>query len=95
MEVLDAEEDRMFQVILFVAIILVIVLVCGSMGYRWQKEFEDRFPPISDEEFMARCRPGTRPEVALKVRSVLAEALNIEYERIYPSSRLVEDLGAE
>lgn len=55
--------------------------------------FRKRFPPISDAEFLARCSPGTRPEVALKVRRLVAEELGVEYERVYPSSRF-EDLGA-
>jgi hypothetical protein len=62
---------------------------------RNQEAFEARFPPISDAEFVARCTPGTRPEVALKVRRIVADTLGVEYERIYPSSRFVEDLGAD
>ena len=57
--------------------------------------FLERFPPISDEQFLRRCAPGTRPEVALGVRRILAESLGVEYEHIHPSCRLVADLGAE
>ena len=53
------------------------------------------FPPISDKEFLARCTPGTSPEVAIKVRRIVAEMLPVDYERVYPSSRFVEDLGAD
>lgn len=59
------------------------------------RTFEDRFPPLSDAEFVARCRPGTRPEIALKVRRIVADCLGVEYERIYPESRFVDDLGAD
>jgi hypothetical protein len=59
------------------------------------RTFNDRFPPISDEEFVARCRPGTRPEIALKVRRTIADCLGVEYERIYPESQLRQDLGAD
>ncbi len=31
---------------------------------------------------------------ALKVRRIVAEQLNIEYERVYPESSFVNDLGA-
>lgn len=61
----------------------------------WRSDFAKRFPPLSDDEFMARCRPGTRPEIALKVRRTLSDCLGIDYERIYPESQLVRDLGAE
>ena len=54
-----------------------------------------RFPPISDAEFVARCAPGTNPDVALKVRRIVADVLCVDYDRIHPSSRFVEDLRAE
>lgn len=56
--------------------------------------FKARFPPISDEEFMARCPAGTNPAVALKVRRILSDSLGVEYERIYPESSLIDDLDA-
>ncbi len=58
-------------------------------------KFPDRFPPISDCEFMALCPPGTRPEIALRVRRIVSEQLGIDYDCIYPSSRFVEDLGCD
>lgn len=57
--------------------------------------FEKNFPPISDEEFLRRCRPGTNPEIALRVRRIVAKHLCVPYERVYPSSRFVEDLHAD
>lgn len=59
------------------------------------RTFEERFPPISDAEFMARCPPETRPEIALKVRRIISNCLSVEYERVYPESRLHQDLGAD
>ena len=53
------------------------------------------YPPISDDEFMAKCDPGTSRDVALGVRRVILESLGVPYESIYPEHRLVEDLGAE
>ncbi len=50
---------------------------------------------LTDDEFLARCRPGTRPEVALKVRKIVSEQLFIPVEQIYPEDRFVEDLGAD
>ena len=60
-----------------------------------QESFESRFPPISDEEFLARCGPGTDPEIALGVRRIVSEKLGIEYERIHPAARFMDDLGAD
>jgi hypothetical protein len=84
----------------------VSILILAAMGIgfvlflivqsrRMTAEFNAKFPPISDEEFLARCRPGTNPEVALKVRRIISKQLGIESERIYPSSSFVEDLGAD
>lgn len=39
--------------------------------------------------------PGTNREIALKVRKIVADQLGVEYERIYPSSSFVNDLGAD
>ena len=85
----------MNEIIIGVFVLVLIFVACIIFERRRQRIFKEKFPPISDEEFMARCRPETRPEVALKVRRILADALNVEYERIYPESRLMQDLGAE
>jgi hypothetical protein len=52
-------------------------------------------PPISDEEFLSRCKPGTDPAVALRVREIVADQLAIRRETIYPEHRFVEDLKAD
>lgn len=51
--------------------------------------------PMSDEEFIVACGPGTDPEVALGVRRIVSEKLSIPYEEIYPSHRFIEDLKAD
>jgi hypothetical protein len=61
----------------------------------WYEWFYEQFPPISDAEFLARCRPDTNPEIALKVRRIVAESLGVEYERVYPTSRFFEDFGPD
>lgn len=70
----------------------LFALACTLWERCKQKAFERRFPPISDAEFMARCKPGTNPDVALRVRRIVSRALGIDYDRIYPSSRFVDDL---
>jgi hypothetical protein len=81
---------------ILVAIFVLGVAVMGArLMCRNTAKFQERFPPISDEEFLARCPPGTDPVIALKVRSTLCDALGVDYERIYPESRLIAGLGAE
>jgi hypothetical protein len=84
--------------------VAIIVVVFGAVIFvvaAWredtaeQAEFEGRFPPITDEEFVARCEPGCDPVVAIKVRRIVSEQLNVEYARIHPSSRFIEDLKAD
>lgn len=78
-------------------ILVSIVLVGAAIPFliadwQMQADFERRFPPISDDEFMALCEPGTNREIALKVRRIVSEQLNIPYQQIYPTSRFIEDL---
>jgi hypothetical protein len=77
--------------LIFLTAFIALITICE---HRSRAKFREKFPPISDEEFMANCRPGTNPEIALKVRRMISESLAVDYERVYPSSRFVEDLGA-
>lgn len=81
-----------------VALVCFVLFVCipsARHGQEAYASFLERFPPITDDEFVARCSPGTRRDVALGVRRTLAESLSVDYERIHPSARLGADLGAE
>lgn len=60
-----------------------------------ERPFEERFPPLSDQEFVELCGPGTNREVALKVRRIISEQLGVEYQQLHPAMRFVEDLGAD
>ncbi|WP_439620647.1 hypothetical protein [Gemmata sp.] len=82
-----------FLVCLALGVVFVLVVVTSLK--RDIAAFRERFPPISDAEFLARCRPGTDPEVALKVRRIVAEHFAVEYERIHPETRFIADLGAD
>lgn len=55
---------------------------------RWRK----KWPPIDDDEFMRRLPVETNREIALRVRRIVSEQLGVEYERVYPEQRFVEDL---
>jgi hypothetical protein len=71
---------------------ILVVVLCGRER---RLRFEERFPPISDAEFVARCSPGVNPDIALRVRRIISENLGVEYDRIHPSARWLEDLGAD
>lgn len=60
-----------------------------------QHQFQLQFPPIDEDEFLRRCGPGVNAAIALRVRRIISEQLNVEYERVYPEHRLVEDLGCD
>jgi hypothetical protein len=82
-------------VIIFGGFLLVLVVACTITGWRANRAFREKFPPITEAEFLARCRPGTNPAIALRVRRIIADNLGVEYERTYPSSSFIEDLGAD
>jgi hypothetical protein len=85
----------MLQILAVVPIVLVAVLVGIVVARCERAAFAKRFPPISDAEFLARCPPGTSPEVARKVRRIVADHFAVEYERVHPSTTFIEDLGAD
>lgn len=75
--------------------LVLFVMALVAIGAIQKQEINERFPPITDDEFLARCSPGTNPEIALKVRRIVSELLAVEYDRIYPSTNFIEDLGAD
>ena len=75
-----------FTCALGLLVIGLLLLLAHSTAKRRRERFERRFPPISDAEFVARCRAGTNPEVALRVRRIVADRLGVEYDRIHPST---------
>lgn len=76
--------------ILFFLFVVAFFLLSRGCG---MEKFNERFPPIDDEEFIRRCRPGVNRNIALRVRRVISESLGIEYNRVYPDQKFVEDLG--
>ena len=63
----------------------------GCLYNHWNR----KWPPISEDEFMERLPPGTNRSVALRVRTIVAEQLGVEYDQIYPEQNFVNDLGAD
>ena len=75
-----------------VVVLLAAFLACLFHHRITTKRFNERFPPIDDDEFMRRCAPGVSRDVALRVRRIISHSLGIEYERIYPEQSFVNDL---
>jgi hypothetical protein len=78
-----------------IGLVVCIVILLNRISRIEPARFAGRFPPISDAEFMARCRPGITPQVVLRVRRIVAGQLGVEYDRIYPCTSFREDLGAD
>ncbi len=56
-------------------------------------EFDAKWPPINEEEFIRRCRSGVDREKALRVRRIISAQLGIPYDQVYPEQNFVNDLG--
>ncbi len=70
-----------------VLVLLTVVSVCAA---RDVAAFKEEYPPISDEEFLKRCSSSVRPEVALKVRQLVAAPSGVEYERLHPDTKFID-----
>jgi Na+-transporting methylmalonyl-CoA/oxaloacetate decarboxylase gamma subunit len=79
--------------VVILVLILLAFLVVVLAGVARRADFADRFPSISDAEFVARCRPGTTPAVALAVRRIVARNLGIDYARVHPDMSFVDALA--
>ena len=75
------------------ALLALAVFAFGCMCYACTARFNKRFPPIDDDEFIRRCRPGVNRDVALRVRRIVSEQLGIDYYQVYPEQRFVDDLS--
>lgn len=77
-------------------IVLAIITLCGLcvLGLRSHsvRKFDQKWPPIDDDEFIRRCHSGVDRTVALRVRAIVAEQLGISYDQIYPEQNFVNDL---
>jgi len=82
---------------IFVAMaIAAMVLSNGFREVDWDLGgFDQKWPPIDDDEFIRRCHPGANREIALRVRRVVAKQLGIPYQQIYPEQNFVFDLGCD
>jgi len=81
-------------ILLVAAVLIVVVLISLCCYVEPETPSLEKWPPISEDEFIRRCSPGVDREVALKVRRIVSRQLGVDYDRIYPEQRFVEDLGA-
>lgn len=75
-----------------IGVAIVLILAVLFLQRSGERGFREKWPAISDEEFLKRCPDGVSPEVALRVRRIISEQLNIPYAEIHPDQRFVEDL---
>ncbi len=66
-------------------VIYLVILAPSNAFYK-------QWPAIDDDEFVRRCSPGTDREVALRVRSIIADVSGEDYEHVHPEQRLVDIL---
>ena len=68
-------------------------LMASCLGAEVQDQnFEATHPELTDEEFLKLFEWPVNPEVALKVRRILAEISCLPENRIRPQDELVKDL---
>ena len=75
------------------ALIVIAAFVFCAIYLVWfapSNKFYKQWPAIDDDEFVRRCPPGIDPDVALKIRRILADVSGEDYEHIYPEQRLVD-----
>jgi len=85
----------MIPVVVGLTVLGIFALVCVVAAVKMRRASEENFLPMSDAEFLARCPPGTSPEVALKVRRIVADTLAVKYDLVHPATRFVEDIAAD
>jgi hypothetical protein len=78
---------------LLLKLLMILISILRNESARLDREFLERFPPISDEEFLELCSPGVNPDIALRVRQMVAEAFGVNYYCVYPSTNFAEDIG--
>ncbi|MEM8733132.1 MAG: hypothetical protein AAGG44_02860 [Planctomycetota bacterium] len=81
--------------LLIVPVLVAMTAILFRDRRKQQEIFRERWPPISDDEFVARCTPGTRRETALRVRKIVSEQLGIPYESVYPEQHFADDLDCD
>lgn len=97
-----ADNDKLFTceafmaaAILQISVMLVGILAIVIYSIFEQRRWNEKWPPIDEDEFMARCTPGTSRDIALRVRRIVSDQLGVDYDRVYPEQNFVDDLGCD
>jgi len=85
----------MIVFVLVIAVSIVTLMFILMQGTTMTAKWKQRWPAISEEEFLAKCEPGVNRQRALKVRRIISEQLGIPYEHIHPDQRFIEDLHCD
>ena len=80
----------MFETLIILGVIGLFVWISRVSEQRYIRSFKRRWPAITEEEFVAKCSPGTNPKRALRVRRIIADHLGIPYEHIHPEQKFVD-----
>ncbi len=83
--------------LLFAGLFMALFILWGICQLPSKWSCPGPWPPISDDEFMRRYeamvgRSADR-DIALRVRKIISEQLGVDYERVYPEQKFVDDLG--
>ena len=81
--------------LLWIVILLCAIAIAGLWCASANTPSMDKWPPISEQEFIRRCSPGVNRDRGLRVRRLISEQLGVEYDRVYPEQRFIEDLGCD
>jgi len=76
-----------FYALAFIVVVLIVLACIAPPGFDAQK-----WPPIDDDEFIRRCKPGVNRDTALRVRRIISRHLGVPYEQVYPEQRFEGDL---
>ena len=78
--------------IIALVVFVILAVIAAQASKSCRESFNRKWPPITDDEFVAKCSPRANPQTALKVRRIISEQLGVPYERIHPDQGFVNDL---
>lgn len=73
---------------IFIVVVVLIVLCVCQHSSQSEIEFEPQ-PCVTDEEF-CELMPEISPDIALRVRAVIADSTGWDREEIHPGTKIIE-----
>ena len=80
----------MTDLILTIGLALIVLLIAWLVSRCEQKQLFEKFPALTDDEFMARLPSGTSRDTAIRVRNIVAHQVGLPPEHIHPEARFDE-----